>query len=123
MRCILVIEADAESRAGRHARLAQAGYVVLAAHDEREALHYCDTHHLDLIVTECLMPLQEGLKMLHALRARAPTVPVIALVDRELLGHIACVRLPHLLGVQQILPKPVRHETLLAALEALLAAP
>jgi len=92
------------------------GYEVLLAHDGKEGLDMALRELPDLIISDIMMPLMTGTKLLYALRAQevskmTPFIFLTALSERE---H---VRNGMMLGADDYVSKPVRREELLKAIE------
>jgi CheY-like chemotaxis protein len=57
--------------------LARQGYTVLAAVSASEALELLDRHHVDLVLTDQMMPGIVGTELAKKLRALRPLLPII----------------------------------------------
>jgi two-component system cell cycle sensor histidine kinase/response regulator CckA len=116
---VLVVEDDRLVREVTVRSLRAAGYAVLAASDGREALEIAARQRgpLHLLVTDVVMPGEDGGAVANAVRRRHPEVRVLyvsgyaeaAIVDRGVLEA----------GIE-FLPKPFRPSTLLARARAIL---
>jgi CheY-like chemotaxis protein len=71
-RRVLVVEDDAGVRRMTVRMLARAGYEVLEAADGAEALRLAEGEHLDLVVTDVLMPGMSGRALVDQLAAQQP---------------------------------------------------
>jgi PleD family two-component response regulator len=58
---ILVIDDDDEVRSSLRTLLEEAGYDVYEARHGREGVAACQEHAIDLVITDILMPEQDGL--------------------------------------------------------------
>lgn len=67
------------------ANLEQAGYVVVAARDGKEALAKLETEHPDLAILDIMMPYVDGFGVLQEIRKSPATrdLPVILLTARS----------------------------------------
>lgn len=101
----VLIVAEERSVLDSHARrLGQAGFEVTEAAGGAEALQRMDSHQFDLILCELSMPRVDALSLLKRLRARAPEVPVVLVLDpRDNRTAIEAARL----GAFQCLVKPI----------------
>ena len=117
-----VVIADDETavRAYLSAVLRDAGYEVIEAGDGRQALHEVRSQHVDLVITDLVMPEQEGLETIQALRREVPDVGVIA-VSGAFGGQF--LKMAKLLGADAALDKPVSPERLLATVAKVLQRP
>ena len=84
---ILIADDDPVTRRFISSLLVDAGYETMTAEDGAHALELAANHHFDLIVTDLLMPYQDGYSVLKAIRAneRLAHLPVIivSMLDRE----------------------------------------
>jgi len=117
---ILVVDDEDEVRLSLRRMLESAGYEVLEASDGQEAMKVCRSRPLDLVITDIFMPGQEGMETIQALRREFPTLKVIAITGKTPEVYLKTARL---LGAQATLEKPLRLETLLEAVRAVLGTP
>ncbi len=113
---ILVADDDADLRELIAFTLAQAGYLVLKAHDGPQALQHFEAESPDLVVLDINMPGLTGFQVCEAIRGRS-RVPVMMLTVRgeeeDLVRALG-------LGADDYLNKPFSPRTLLARVKALL---
>ena len=57
--------------------LEMSGYVVHTASNGREALDWLDAHEVDIVVSDVIMPVMDGLTLVGETRRRWPEVPVM----------------------------------------------
>jgi PAS domain S-box-containing protein len=108
---ILVADDEAGVRGFLRAVLEQGGYEVIEAANGKQALQKFRAGQLDLVITDLVMPEEEGLATVQALRREAPGVGLIA-ISGAFGGQFLKVAL--LLGADAVLSKPVSKEVLLA---------
>jgi PAS domain S-box-containing protein len=98
------------------------GHTVLEARDGAEGRLIALAQHPDLVITDLVMPGMDGYELVQELRAapRLATTRVIFCTASFLLDEVRPVAAA--LGVSQIVPIPVEPESLLAAVDAALAA-
>ena len=100
--------------------LAAAGYDVVEASDGRQGvLRYRDAP-TDVILTDLVMPEQEGLETIMGLRRDFPGVKIIAIsgsVKTETLDYLSVAQK---LGAQRVLRKPFAQDELLKAIQEVL---
>jgi PAS domain S-box-containing protein len=117
MGTILVCDDDEAVRKLLCDALAVGSYRVLAARSVAEALELASAAaHIDLVLSDIVMPQQSGPDLVKALRARLPQVPVLYVsgyADEQLLSSIAG---------EELLPKPFRPAALLTRVRRLLDA-
>ena len=108
---VLVADDEAAVRDFLRVVLQKGGYEVIEAANGREALQQVRAGHVDLVITDLVMPEQEGIQTIRALRREAPGVPVIA-ISGACEDHI--LKAAQLLGAAAVLGKPISPEVLLA---------
>ncbi|WP_088240849.1 response regulator transcription factor [Calothrix rhizosoleniae] len=116
---ILVVDDDLGTRLSISDYLELSGYKVMTAKDGQEALDILEKYHLDLIVTDIVMPKMNGYELVRQLRQKPSwrLLPVILLTGRtktqeRILGYQS--------GCDLYLPKPFELEELGAAIQNLL---
>lgn len=80
---ILVVEDDRNANRLLCAVLRKDGHEALSAADGREALGVLDGQHVDLIVSDLMMPNLNGMELVRQLREAGWDVPVLILTARE----------------------------------------
>jgi|SRR5882724_781953 len=121
MASILVIAEDLKQRREWRRLFVHVGYAVIDAREEREAVHYCQQHVIDLILLELQPPAAPGLATLQALRTAAPEARLLVLWDTGFMGQDDAGLLTLRPGADQVLQQSVEHSYLLAAVRSLLA--
>ncbi|MCE5310343.1 MAG: response regulator [Acidobacteriales bacterium] len=115
---VLVVDDDDGVRQVLRLMLESGGYRVLEAADGRKALEQVRSENIDVVMTDLVMPEQEGFETIQAIRRERPSLKVIAMSGAfggEFL-HIA-----KLLGALSTLQKPLKVEQVLAAVADALA--
>ena len=114
---VLLMEDDHQARALLQHMLESLGLEVFAATDGLEGLRLFRAHEIDVVVTDILMPEQEGLETIGELRRMNPDIKIVAisgggtLLDAEdVLLHASRI------GAQKTLEKPFSKADLAAAL-------
>jgi CheY-like chemotaxis protein len=74
---ILCVDDEEIPRTLRGLILVRQGYTVLAAVSAAEALELLDRHHVDLVLTDQMMPGVVGTELAKKLRAWRPHLPII----------------------------------------------
>lgn len=121
---VLLVEDEPEARGALARALERAGHVVIAAADVATALALVEDHAAaapDVAVLDVVLGDDDrgGLRVLEALRARAPTVPVVMVTA---FADVQKVKTALNLGASHLLEKPFRAAELLAVLERVIAA-
>lgn len=114
---ILVAEDDANANKLICAVLRRAGHEPVSARDGQEALDVLETTHVDLIVTDVMMPRVDGAELTRSLRDAGWDVPVLMLTARQ--GKEA-LREGFLAGADDYLTKPADMGELVLRVAALL---
>jgi DNA-binding response OmpR family regulator len=118
-----VITEDVEKRRAWRRLFVRAGNAVMDARHGDEGMRYLQAHVIELIVLELVMPSPHGVATLRALRAGAPALRLLVLVDPGLLGQSDEGLLAPLTSADRVGEQPVAEPTLLAAVCELLAMP
>ena len=100
---ILVVDDDEQIRSFVASLLEAEGYTVVQAANGREAQARCGETAFDLLITDLVMPEQEGLETIHAIRGRQPSLPIMAISGA--FGG-AYLELARKLGASAVLHKP-----------------
>lgn len=123
MKRILIID-DEESALDLLRRiLEQEGHEVAAARNGQEGVEIFRRQQFDLVVTDMVMPVKDGLKTILELRRVDPAIPLIAISGG---GAIAKERYLNVAGYIEgvcTLPKPFSRVELLSAIDKLLNPP
>ncbi len=120
---ILLIDDDAQARDMLRQMLERAGYDVVEAHNGRVGLQHYQASAIDLIITDILMPEQDGLETIQELRRLAPEAKIIAISGGGQTGLLDLLPVAEKLGAQCTLRKPLRRQELLEAVRQLLQRP
>jgi DNA-binding response OmpR family regulator len=119
---LLVIDDDNLVRAALTDMLQTAGFEVVTASNGRLGLELLNTTPVDAIITDILMPEQEGLETIREARQRFPDIRILAISGGGAGGgETQLLRFAESFGADQTLPKPFTGSQLVAALRALLA--
>lgn len=121
MTSILIIEDDDLFREALGDALTERGYTVYRARDGNEGMNLYRVEPTDLVLTDIVMPNQEGTVTIEMLRREFPDVGIIAMSGG--LAHDAplYLKIATALGANRTLKKPFTVETLLEAMQAVLA--
>ncbi len=100
---ILVVDDDPQVRSFLATLLETDGYTVVQAADGKQAQARCQETQFDLVITDLVMPEQEGLETIHAIRKQWPELPLVA-ISGAFAG--AYLELAKKLGADAIFRKP-----------------
>ena len=117
---VLVADDDDSVRNFLAEVLSDAGYQVTLAADGAAVLAVVDAHPIDLVITDLMMPGQDGFDIIRALHRSRSGVKIIGMSGAPALRSVGESGWK-LLGAHAVLEKPVHLVDLLAAVEQLLA--
>ncbi len=118
---ILVIDDDDLVRDTLVRILTRAGHDAIGAKDGRDGVKQFQLQPPDLIVTDVIMPEQDGIETVLQLRRSDATLPIIAISGGGRARAMQFLETAQKLGADLVLPKPVKQQELLAAVSQLLA--
>jgi len=120
---ILVADDEAAVRSALRAMLEQGGYEVIEAVDGKQALQQARAGGVDLVITDIVMPEQEGIETIQALRKELPGIGIIAISGRSISERFEApyLKMAEMLGADAVLAKPIGGELLLARVAEVLA--
>lgn len=120
MATILLIEDDELFRTTLAEALASQGYAVTQAEDGMQGVKLFRAAPTDLVITDIVMPNQEGIATVRALRQVSPTVGIIAMSGGLAKDAPLYLKLAGGLGADRTLQKPFPLTTLLEAVNEVL---
>jgi two-component system, cell cycle sensor histidine kinase and response regulator CckA len=115
---ILVADDEARVRGFLREVLTEDGYEVVEAANGKEAIEQARARVTDLVITDLVMPEQEGLETIQALRQDVPGTGIIA-ISGAFEGQF--LKPAQLLGANAVLSKPINPKLLLATVAEVLA--
>ncbi|MGH7256129.1 MAG: response regulator [Nitrospirales bacterium] len=120
---ILIIDDDEPLRRMLARALAREGFEVLVAADGQEGVRLHRAHSADLIITDILMPDQEGLETIAQLRRDSPAVKIIAISGAGDHLGLDVLEVAKRLGAATAIRKPVELPLLLQVVRDTLQTP
>ena len=114
---ILVVEDDRKVASFLERGLREEGYAVDVAHDGEEGRLKAHVHDYDLLLLDVMLPGRSGLEIVHGLRARQDTTPVLMLTARDSEDDVVTGLDA---GADDYLTKPFGFDELLARVRALM---
>lgn len=114
---ILVVEDNQNLSLLMKARLEHAGYKVIKAENGREALDILDYHHVDLIISDIMMPILDGFELIKNLREANYNMPILVITAKE---SFEDKEKGFRLGTDDYMVKPVDMNEMLLRVSALL---
>jgi CheY-like chemotaxis protein len=113
---VLIVDDDIQVRTFLASLLETEGYTVLQAADGKQGQALCDQGEIALLITDLVMPEQEGLETIHAIRHHWPKLPIIAISGA--FGG-AYLELAKKLGAEAVIRKPFQPDAILSAVRRL----
>ncbi len=116
---ILIVEDDPVNSEFLDTLLSSKGHDCVQASTGEDAIHHLDTGRFDLILLDIMLPGKSGAEVAWTARQQGVTTPILAVTaaldrwDEEDLAD---------LGVNKLIAKPFENESLLAEVDAALAA-
>lgn len=114
---ILVVEDDNNLRKLMAAVLRQNGYEVLTADDGNDALEQLHETHIDLLISDIMMPNMSGYQLTKEIRRTRSELPILMVTAKESMDD---KRKGFLLGTDDYMVKPIDMDELLLRVSALL---
>src|SRR5215469_3277339 len=116
---ILVIDDDHLVRYTLSKILQRNGYDVVTASDGKRAMTVFRAEHPDAVITDIVMPEQEGAETILLLRKERPEVRIIAISGGARTGNLDYLDMARALGADDVIRKPFEAEELLSRLARL----
>jgi len=116
---ILVIDDDHLVRYTLSKILQRNGYDVVTASDGKRAMTVFRAEHPDAVITDIVMPEQEGAETILLLRKERPEVRIIAISGGARTGNLDYLDMARALGADDVIRKPFEAEELLSRLAGL----
>ena len=117
---VLIVEDDKELREMLKISLQRRGFAVQEAENGKEAISHFKPSLTDLVVTDLIMPEEDGLKVVIKLRELKPAIKIIAISGGGKVGPGSYLNLAKALGADAIYSKPFSVNDLVAKIEQLL---
>lgn len=120
MATILVVDDEEGLRSVARKALEGAGHTVLEAGDGRVAMAILESTVPDLVITDLLMPEQEGLQTIREIRRRRIATSVLAVSGGGRTARMDFLDIAKDIGADRTLAKPFRVRELLTTVEEML---
>jgi CheY-like chemotaxis protein len=117
---ILIVEDDKELREMLKMSLKRKGFAVQEAENGKDAISHFKPLITDLVVTDLIMPEEDGIKVVIRLRELKPTIKIIAISGGGKVGPGSYLNLAKALGADAIYSKPFSIKDLVSKIEQLL---
>ena len=117
---VLVIDDEEQVRTLIREVLEGAGHEVMEAGNGREAMKLYEANPTEVVITDLVMPEQDGLETIRELRRRFPAVKIIAVSGAQQKLNLDLLYVAEKLGALRTLEKPFDIRKLVALVEELL---
>jgi DNA-binding response OmpR family regulator len=117
---VLIVEDDKELREMLKMALLRKNFTVLEAENGKAALTHFKPLITDIVVTDLIMPEEDGLKVVIKLRELKPSLKIIAISGGGKVGPGSYLNLAKALGADATYSKPFSVNELVLKIEQLL---
>ena len=114
---ILIVEDDGELRQLFQHVLTKNGYAVKGVSNGQEALDSLTQEYADLIISDIMMPVMDGYRMVRALRDSGNKIPVLMITAKDAFDDM---RMGFLSGIDDYMVKPINVNEMVLRVGALL---
>jgi DNA-binding NtrC family response regulator len=121
MSTILVVDDDLQVRKMLCMTLEREGFSVCEAEDGEAAIAIYKNEHIDLVITDIVMPEKEGIGLIMELKNHDPGALIIAISGGGRLEAGTYLKWAERLGVKHTFTKPVERREMLDSVVTLLA--
>jgi len=122
MSTVLVIDDEAPMRKMLRTILESAGHQVIEAPNGLVGVKEFRDHKPDLVITDLVMPEQEGLQTIHDIRKIDPQAKVVAISGGGRNGYMQFLEVAEGFGAAASVRKPFRRDEILSVVRRVLAA-
>ncbi len=117
---ILIVDDDNDFRSMLAELLSRAAYTVIESKDGLEGLKIAGLESPDLIITDIIMPNQDGIGIIMSLTKKVPGIKIIAISGGGIGQSQFYLDMAKTLGAKEVFTKPIDNKELLEAVDALL---
>jgi CheY-like chemotaxis protein len=117
---ILIVEDDKDLREMLKTSLGKRKYTILEAADGKEAILHFKPAMTDLVITDLIMPDEDGLKVITKLKEMKPGIKIIAISGGGKAGPGNYLNVARALGADEVLSKPFSLIDLLSKIDSIL---
>lgn len=119
---ILVIDDDVIVRETLTQILEDLGHLVLIAEDGKAGVAAFRADRPDLVITDIIMPEQEGIQTITEIRGLAPEAKIIAISGGGRIGNTDFLKIARHIGANDVIAKPFDPDDLASRVAACLGA-
>lgn len=120
MASILVIDDEGSVRDTIRLMLEQRGHHIHTVSEGGTGIMYVAASSVDLVITDMLMPGQEGIETIRNLRRRSTDLPILAISGGGRTGFHEALEAARLFGANETLSKPFDMQQLFDKVDSLL---
>jgi two-component system, chemotaxis family, chemotaxis protein CheY len=120
MHTVLLIDDDDLLRGVLTIALERRGYTVFEASDGKQGVDIARAAAIDIVITDLIMPVQEGVETIITLRRECPRLPIIAMSGGATNSNLY-LDIAGKIGAKRMLPKPFSPKMLVELIEQVLA--
>jgi len=117
---ILIVEDEKDLREMLKVSLTRKRFNVFEAENGKDAITHFKPAVTDLVITDLIMPEEDGLKVIMKLREMKPSIKIIAISGGGKAGPGSYLSLAKALGADVILSKPFSVNDMISHIEELL---
>ncbi len=117
MKRILVVDDEEQIRQMLAQMLGHEGYEIHTAENGEEGMRLVTRYAFDLIITDMIMPVKDGLKFIMELVRDYPDMPILAISGGGAIKAERYLTMAGYLGDIATLEKPFKRETILELVE------
>ncbi len=117
---VLIVEDDKELREMLKMMLLRSNFTVFEAENGKAAITHFKPLLTDIVVTDIIMPEEDGLKVVIKLRELKPSIKIIAISGGGKVGPASYLNLAKALGADAVYSKPFSLNDLVSKIEQLL---
>ena len=115
MASVLVVDDDRLLRLLFTRVIEELGHDVVAVESGFRALRRLGNHHVDLVITDIMMPDMDGLELIRQVRTEWPNVKILAASAGSAIVGTNYLRASQRFGADEILQKPCSSDDITAA--------
>jgi DNA-binding response OmpR family regulator len=120
---VLLIDDDPELLRLLEAAFTKAGYMVASAADGRSGMKLFASQVPDAVVTDIIMPTQEGIETIVAMKGARPDVKILAMSGGGRIVGEQFLYIAGHLGADRVIAKPFRLAEVVQIVDELIEAP
>lgn len=114
---ICIIEDDMMVRNTLSKVLTRCGHMVFTCPNGLDGLQTVEAKKPDLVITDIIMPVMEGIEVIRRLRGMSPELKIIAMSGGGRVGNTDFLKVAKSVGADSVLYKPVTRAEVLEAIE------